>query len=479
MAIRHTSIGTFVKSKEKKLAKVVKILDLMEESYKGKAWLIDQISKEKLKIRIKSDQNSVQILQSCSDDFLVFLEEVLLGKKIENLEDVLAHTKTFHWFFTDVVAASDPTIPIKSQVVKVMALNELLSRTETYRKRDPSSTVIAPTGDGIAIGFGDSPEKPLRLAIELQKSISKYNKKHKGKNQLFIRTGIDMGSTYFIKDLSGRESVWGPGIITARRLMDLGGKMHVFASERLAGAIVQLSPEYKRMFHPIGKYEIKHGEKILVYNLYSSNFGNKKHPKTSKAPKQEVQEYKSTSMFKFENVEISLDILDAKTMLVHHKWLWNIINITNRPMNLVFYSLDGDVPKDFPELNVRVSDENKNELENLTLHENKPLHKEFTVQLKRPIKPKQKNRFLLLEYDWEEPEKSFSYRTASGCKKFKYYFSAPKEVQVKNKILKVDPEIGIRRLATPTPKIRYSKNKTEIKWETQNLKPYDTFRFEW
>jgi len=51
-------------------------------------------------------------------------------------------------------------------------------------------------------------------------------------------------------------------------------------------------------------------------------------------------------------------------------------------------------------MNVRVTDEEENELEILNLSENKPNHKEFNVQIKKPIKPRQCNRFLKIEYDW-------------------------------------------------------------------------------
>ena len=119
----------------------------------------------------------------------------------------------------------------------------------------------------MAIGFADSPEKPLRLAIELHKLLYKYNKTHTEKNRVYLRIGIETGSIYFIKDVEGNDTVWGSGIIMARRVMDLCGENQIFASRRIGDDISKLTSEYKAIMHPIGDYSIKHGEQLLVYNI--------------------------------------------------------------------------------------------------------------------------------------------------------------------------------------------------------------------
>src|SRR5437879_11701977 len=84
-----------------------------------------------------------------------------------------------------------------------------MARTETFRNKDPASTVILPVGDGVAVGFGDSLEKPLQLAIEIHKALFRYNEFKNDKERLVIRIGIDMGPVYFVKDLNGKNNVWG------------------------------------------------------------------------------------------------------------------------------------------------------------------------------------------------------------------------------------------------------------------------------
>lgn len=466
-------------SETEKIANIAEILGIFEETHRRKDWLLEQIKKHRLKVSVKPTMNSFEILKLCPAVFISHLLRVLKGADIEGFEDVLTLTKTYHWFFTDIVAGSNPNIPTKDQTHKVMVLNELISRTEIFKKRDPESTVILPTGDGMAIGFSDSPEKPLRLAIELHKALNRYNELRRGKEKLLIRVGIDMGPVYFIKDLTGRDNVWGPGIIITRRVMDLGGEMNIFASARIAEDVRKLSPEYKEIMHPIGDYSIKHGEQLLLYNIYGEGFGNKIAPRKAKLQKSTLErEIKNVNNFSFNNIEVMLEVTEPKTMLTHHTLIWNIVNIAKEPKNQIFYYLDGDTPKDFPDMNVTVKDEKGNKLNILSLVSNKPYHKEFNVQLNRPLKPKQK-RILKLEYDWEEPERNYFYKFASDCKQYKYLCSIPKGIEVRNRILKVDTETGYKVHATPTSTIKYLDDRTEISWGKANLKAYDAYQFEW
>lgn len=478
---QHNNLGSANAREKDKLATIAEILGLLEERSKSKEWIFQEIKKHSLKLAVKHTMNSFEILKACPEGFISHLLRVLKSDGFEDFEEIRTLTKTYHWFYTDIVASSDPSIPTTEQARKIIVLNELIARTDTFKHREPASTVIFPTGDGMNIGFSDSPEKPLRLAIELHKLISRYNETRKGKDKIYIRVGIDTGPVYILKDLNGKDNVWGPGIIMARRVMDLGGPMQVFASARIANDIRKLSPEYKAIMHPIGDYIIKHGEQLLIYNIYGDGFGNKNAPRKGKTQKSKATEenLKNSNTFFFSNIEVNLNVTDSTTMMTHHTWLWNVVNITKEPKDQVFYYLDGDTPKDFPEMNVTIRDEENNELDILSLNVNKPYHKEFIVKLNKPLKPNQKGRFLKLEYDWEEPDRNFFYKFASDCRKFKYLFTMPKGVELKNRVLKVDSETGYKTHATPASTVRYLADKTEISWQASNLRAYDAYRFEW
>jgi len=349
------------------------------------------------------------------------------------LEQKRPLTKTYSWFFSDIIASSDPTIPTIEQLKKIQKFNELLSKTKIMSRKDPNRTVL-PTGDGYVIRFSDSAEKPVRLAIDLLTQISKNNKRKHGKDKLTVRVGIDEGPVYVIKDLQNQESFWGPGIIMAKRVMDLAKENQIFASHRIAEYTQRLSSEYKKLFHKIGEYEIKHGEKIKIYNIYGDGFGNKSAPRKSKIiRRQETEE--DLRAFEFRRIDVILDIIDPQTMLTHHTYIWDVVNVAPETRSRIFYYLDGDTPKEFSEINVKVTDKEGKNLNIAKVDVDKPFHKEFYVELKKPVKPKHKLTGLKLEYDWEEPDRYFEYKMATDCKKFTYKFSIPSGVAKQIKIL--------------------------------------------
>ncbi len=465
----------------KALSNIAEILALMEESNKNKAWIARMIKKEKMKIPVKLTMNSFQILSACPDDFIEKLLHSLKGQDIDDLADVSTLTKTYHWFFTDIVAASNPNLVTTEQVRKSIVLNELILRTETFKNHDPKGMVILPTGDGMAIGFDSSSEAPLRLSLELHRALNSYNKPKKGKEKLILRIGIDTGPVYTVKDLTGKDNVWGPGIIMTRRVMDLAGDGQIFASSRIAEDIQNLSPEYKAILHPIGDYSIKHGGVLHLFNIYGDGFGSKQIQRKKKILKETMsdEDMMGINSFEFRNIQVELKLLDTEKWMAHHTWKWDVFNISKEPRDQIFYYLDGDVERKFSDMNVKVTDRDGNELDILGVSVNKPLHKEFDVKLKKSIPPRRGIKELTLEYDWEEPEHHFFYKLATDCKSFKYKFTSPKGYDVKNRVLRIDTELGQKWMAKPAPVMKIKNGITTVTWEAKNLKAHQAFRFEW
>ena len=138
--------------------------------------------------------------------------------------------------------------------------------------------------------------------------------------------------------------------------------------------------------------------------------------------------------------------------------------------------------KIFPDLNVSIKDEKNKELEIVSLDSNKDHEKRFHVKLEKPIKRNQKGRIFKFEYDWEEPYRVFEYVLSSQCKKFRYVLTVPKKLNIKNRILEVERELGLKKRADPPAKIEYLSDKTKITWEndkTRILNKHETFEFHW
>ena len=99
--------------------------------------------------------------------------------------------------------------------------------------------------------------------------------------------------------------------------------------------------------------------------------------------------------------------------------------------------------------------------------------------LKTPIKPKQRKKYITLEYDWEEPVRTFFYKIPTECKSFTYKFFIPKGIEIKNRVLKVDTELGYKWNVDPPARIQFLKEGTRVTWEGKNLKAFEAYKFDW
>ena len=461
-----------------KIKKIAEIQGWMEEFGKTKDWLLEELKKNRITLKTSPTSNSYEILNSIQSKKINLIHELLKSEEF-SVKEVKTLTKTLHWFFTDIVGSSNPENSTKAQVRKIGILNQQIQNTETFKKRDENTTVILPTGDGVAIGFSDSPEQPLRLSIELHKLLNKHNKSHRVNDKIQIRIGMDTGPVYFIKDIENNDTVWGPGIIMARRVMDLCESNQIFASGRIGDDISKLTPEYESIMHRIGEYEIKHGDQLSIYNIYGKTFGNKHTPKKSKINSEE--DIDPTKKFEFKNIEIRLEVTNTKNMMTHHTWVWDVKNISKKPLTDLYYEIGGEVPKDnLKDINLTVKDKKGNKLRIGHTDTNKPLEKKFRVELSKPVKHN-KSDTITLEYDWEEPDRIFEYVFLAKCKKFKYIFRIPKNFRIESKTLKIN-QLGEKILAKPSPTITVKRGKTEIVWESLKnrvINVHDCYQFRW
>jgi len=466
-------------SSERKLANIIEALGIFDEKGLSKDWLLSELKRHHIKSTSPRTANTSEILSGCSIDGIKKILNILKQEDF-SIKDLKTLTKTLHWFFIDMVASTDPTVSVKAQARKIYALNTIIETTEIFKKNDLHSLVILPTGDGMAIGFPDSAEKPVLLAIELHKALQKYNKSKKEKDKVLVRIGIDTGPVYFMMGLGGGKIFWGPGIIMAKRVMDLCGPNQILASERIAKDLRRLSEEHKTSMHSIGKYNIKHGDSLEIFNIYGKNFGTKYKPKESLVSKKPELNYKKPD-FEFNTVEIRLDVTDPTTMMTRHTWIWEVKNTSEKLLDKIFYDIGGEISKDFADLNMKITDGNNKKLDIASLEKNTGLEKKFFVALKKPLRRNQKG-IVKIQYDWEEPERSFLYVFSSKCKKFRYVFTMPKGVEIKSRILEVVSELGLKKRAEPTPTIKHLKDKTEVIWETaknHKVNQHDAFEFQW
>src|SRR5205814_1228734 len=128
-----------------------------------------------------------------------------------------------------------------------------------------------PTGDGMALIFYNSPEQPVNCALE----ISRASKNSSG---LPLRMGVHSGPVSAVTDLNDRINAAGAGINVAQRVMDCGDTGHILLSKRVAEDLQQYS-RWRPHLHDLGEVEVKHGERVHVFNLYTDDAGNSDLPK--------------------------------------------------------------------------------------------------------------------------------------------------------------------------------------------------------
>ncbi|MFQ5970553.1 MAG: adenylate/guanylate cyclase domain-containing protein [Nitrososphaerales archaeon] len=386
-----------------------------------------------------------------------------------------------HFLFVGMVGLSDASIPIKKQIKKIEALDRLLSSCETFRNTDHKSILRSPTEDGVSIAFLEGPILPLRLAIELHKKLKIYNRGKSQEEKLGVRIGLNDGPVYVAKDLQGNPNLWGPGIILAKRVMDIGNDGHILLTPRLAETLRELSDEYKVLIKPLHDYTIKHGQTLLLYSLYGNGIGNPKIPRTSLRQRSKIREELMLRKLstKYTEIEITLTITNPQTLLTHHRRFHNIQCIADDPLNGVLQGIATDVPKSFNDLNIRMTDESGRELKIISINFDKPYQKEFTVSFNRTI-TKGENCCYTLEYDVEEPERYFENYFSSNCGKYTMSLVYPSDARFKPVVYHVNVENETQtRSKSQVIVTKMRDNLVRATWTETDVLESQAFRLEW
>ena len=281
--------------------------------------------------------------------------------------------------------------------------------------------LVLPTGDGMAIGFLQGPELPLNLAIEIHKMLSKYNKAKIPAEIIRVRIGIHSGAAFVVDDVLNNKNIWGPGIILARRIMDIGDDGHILLSARISEDLREISDYYKQILRPVQKYAIKHGQTISLYSAYDKGFGNPRPPATKslvEKPNQERNTKHPTAVTIYPYMEVNITIKNPRSQLVHYKRLYEIKNTSENPIYEVVHGIATDVEMNLSDLGIKVYDEDSAVLPISNVIIDKPYQKEFTTVFNRPIEKLEKGRFYVLEYQVKEKEKYFENHFGVDCNKF-------------------------------------------------------------
>ena len=170
-----------------------------------------------------------------------------------------------HVLFIDIVGYSK--LLINEQRESLRELNQVVRDTDAFRVAETAGKLIRlPTGDGMALAFTSTPDAPVRCALQTSKVLRDHP-------ELKVRMGVHSGPVSGMTDLNDRSNVTGAGINVAQRVMDCGDAGHILLSKRVAEDLAQYR-HWQPYLHDLGEFVAKHGEVILIVNLYTDEVGN-------------------------------------------------------------------------------------------------------------------------------------------------------------------------------------------------------------
>ena len=222
------------------------------------------------------DSNFLFDSQTCLERYKKLTE--LYGSNTVTEIGLPSEVINVNFFFIDIVSLSDPSLSVKKQIEKIGILNKIIGSCESYFRTPRDRKIVLPTGDGMAIGFLLSPESPLQLSTDVHRKLRIYNRGKSIEDIIGVRIGLSSGPVFIVNDIDNNQNVWGPGIILARRVMDIGDNFHILLADRLAEELIGLKDEYRTTIKYVLDYRIKHGQRIKIYSAFSKEFGNPMQP---------------------------------------------------------------------------------------------------------------------------------------------------------------------------------------------------------
>src|SRR6266496_74593 len=194
-----------------------------------------------------------------------------------------------HVLFMDVVGYSK--LLVNEQRELLQQLSQIVRDAEPVRIAEATDKLIRiPAGDGMALVFFNSPESPVRCAMEISKKLKEHP-------QLQLRMGIHSGPINRVRDVNDRINVAGAGINTAQRVMDCGDAGHILLSHHIAEDLGHYR-QWQPHLHGLGECEVKHGARIHVVNFYTGELGNPELPEKFRRQKGGKTSRSETSLLK-------------------------------------------------------------------------------------------------------------------------------------------------------------------------------------
>ena len=178
-----------------------------------------------------------------------------------------------HLLLIDVVGYSK--LLVNEQIEVLQELKRIVRDTDCFRVAEANDKLIrVATGDGMALSFFQSPEEPVRCALDISKALLQHP-------HIQLRMGIHSGPINRVTDVNDKTNIVGSGINVAQRVLDCGDAGHILLSAHIAEDLAEYR-HWQPCLHDLGECEVKHGLRLHLFNLYKDGLGNPQVPEKLK-----------------------------------------------------------------------------------------------------------------------------------------------------------------------------------------------------
>ena len=178
-----------------------------------------------------------------------------------------------HLLLIDVVGYSK--LLVNEQIEILQELKRIVRDTDCFRVAEANDKLIrVATGDGMALSFFQSPEEPVRCALDISKALLQHP-------HIQLRMGIHSGPINRVRDVNDKTNIVGSGINVAQRVLDCGDAGHILLSAHIAEDLAEYR-HWQPCLHDLGECEVKHGLRLHLFNLYKDGLGNPQVPEKLK-----------------------------------------------------------------------------------------------------------------------------------------------------------------------------------------------------
>jgi class 3 adenylate cyclase len=263
-------------------------------------------------------------------------------RTIGNKDFQMTQTARIQYVFLDVVGFTKNR-SVEAQTEVVATLNKIVSGSLRELEVPSESTVLLPTGDGMAIAMIELPgfDLHLRLAVHILGAVAQHNATSSDPMRRFeVRIGINENIDNVVEDINGRRNVAGAGISMAQRIMD-----NADGGQVLVGATVYETLRHRehymstwRSFTARGK----HGVEFSVYQFVSKNVRGLSDavPSVFVAPRRQPEKLSRCVAYYLAHA-----IANRKFLLSRRS---DVTRDDVAPVLLVFLAEDSDVAADTP-----------------------------------------------------------------------------------------------------------------------------------